>query len=61
VSAYYLFVGTTVGNNDVYSKLEGTSTSDTVALPANKSIFVRLWSYINGAYSAADFAYTTGN
>jgi hypothetical protein len=61
VSAYYLFVGTSIGNNDIYAKFENTATSDTVNLPANKTIFVRLWSYLNGAYQAADYAYSTGN
>jgi hypothetical protein len=61
VSAYYLFVGTTVGGSDVYSRNEGTALDDTVTLPANKTIFVRIWSYINGAYSASDVVYTTGN
>lgn len=60
VLRYYLFVGTWLGGNDLYSQDLVTSQSATVAnLPANGSLlYVRLWSYINGNWQYEDSTYT---
>ena len=58
VSAYSLWVGTTAGGNDLYQAVfSGTST--TVNLPTNGvTIYVRLWSVINGGLQFHDYTYT---
>ncbi|HEV2278773.1 MAG TPA: hypothetical protein VGS02_11385, partial [Acidobacteriaceae bacterium] len=58
VSAYSLWVGTTAGGNDLYQAVfSGTST--TVSLPANgATVYVRLWSVINGGLQFHDYTYT---
>jgi hypothetical protein len=59
VQRYWLFVGTTQGNNDIYGADQGTNTSATVAgLPVNgKVLYVRLWSYLNGGWQYNDYSY----
>ncbi|GEM_PF-1474790 len=59
IQRFWLFVGTAVGNNDVYGGDQGTNTSATVGgLPTNgKPLYVRLWSYINGAWQYSDAQY----
>ena len=58
VSSYYLWIGTTAGGNDLYqAAISGTST--TVTLPTNgATIYVRLWSVINGGLQYHDYTYT---
>ena len=58
VSSYYLWIGTTAGGNDLYQAgISGTST--TVTLPTNgATIYVRLWSVINGGLQYHDYTYT---
>ncbi len=61
VDHYYLFVGTTVGNNDVYGADMGTSSTSAAVsgLPTNgKPLYVRIWSYIDGAWQWSDAQYT---
>ncbi|HEV2278241.1 MAG TPA: hypothetical protein VGS02_08695, partial [Acidobacteriaceae bacterium] len=60
-SSYYLWIGTTAGGNDLYQAgLSGTST--TVNLPTNgATVYVRLWSVINGALQYKDYTYTELN
>jgi len=59
VQRFWLFVGTTVGNNDIYGGDQGANTSATVGgLPTNgRYLYVRLWSYINGAWQYSDSQY----
>lgn len=59
VQRYWLFVGTSQGNNDIYGADQGSSTSVTVSgLPANgKVLHVRLWSYINSGWQSNDYSY----
>ena len=58
VSSYYLWIGTTAGGNNLYqAEISGTST--TVNLPTNgETIYVRLWSVINGGLQYHDYTYT---
>ena len=60
VSAYWLEVGTTPGGNQIHPGSQTTSSSQTVSgLPANgSSVYVRLWSLINGAWQSEDYTYT---
>lgn len=59
VQRYWLFVGTSAGNNDLYGADQNLNLSTTVNLPTNgKPVFVRLWSYINGAWQFTDYQFT---
>ena len=60
VQAYYLYVGTTQGNNNIYSQYQGVNTSVTVAgLPTvGEIIYVRLWSLTAAGYNYNDYTYT---
>jgi hypothetical protein len=59
VQRYWLMVGTAPGNNDIYGADQGTNTSATVGgLPVTgKVVYVRIWSYINGAWQSSDASY----
>ncbi len=59
VERFWLFVGTSLGNNNIYGADQATSTSVTVSnLPVNgQVIYVRLWSYIDGAWQFSDASY----
>jgi hypothetical protein len=59
VSEYWLEVGTTPGGNQIYNQSQGTNLSVTVSgLPTNGStVYVRLWSRINGAWQFNDYTY----
>lgn len=60
VSMYYLFVGNSPGAADLYAAGQGLATSGTVSgLPTDgRTLYVRLWSYINGTWQYRDYAYT---
>ena len=61
--AYWLYVGTTVGANDIYNKSLATATSATVTgLPTDGStVYLRLWFVENGGpWQFADFTFTAG-
>ncbi len=60
VSAYWLYVGSTVGGYDIYTANEGTSLSQQVTgLPVNGStVYVRLWSDFSTGWQSVDYAYT---
>jgi Peptidase family M23 len=60
VSQYFLYVGTTAGNSDVYGQSQGTNLSTTVnGLPTNgRTLYVRLWSLIASAWQFNDYIYT---
>ncbi|MGJ5816650.1 hypothetical protein [Paludibaculum fermentans] len=58
VQRYWLFLGSSVGNNDIYGADQNLSQSATVTVPANgKAVYVRLWSYINGAWQFNDYQF----
>ncbi len=59
VEKFWLFVGTSLGNNNIYGGDQGTNTSATITnLPVNgQVIYVRLWSYIDGAWQYVDASY----
>jgi hypothetical protein len=59
VSQYFLYVGTSVGANNLYGQSLGLSLSATVTgLPTNGStIYVRLWSYLASEWQFNDYTY----
>ncbi|GIU78718.1 MAG: hypothetical protein KatS3mg005_1956 [Bryobacteraceae bacterium] len=59
VERFWLFVGTSLGNNNIYGADQATNTSVTVSnLPVNgQVVYVRLWSYIDGAWQFSDASY----
>jgi len=62
VSEYWLWIGSTVGNNDMLSQSAGAGTSLAVTgLPTDGStIHVRLFSMIDGSWQTNDYNYVTG-
>ncbi len=62
VSQVALYVGTGgFGSYDIYHGYQGASLSATVSgLPSEGTIFVRLWSYLGGAWQYADYTYPVG-
>ena len=63
VAERYLMVGTTMGGSQVYAGYQGAATSKTVSgIPQDGSIvYVRLLSYLNGMWQAADYSYSGGS
>jgi hypothetical protein len=61
VADYYLTIGTTPGGANLYDADQGLNLSRTVSgLPTNGStIYVRLYSYIDGAWPYNDYTYTS--
>jgi hypothetical protein len=59
VSQYFIYVGNSTGANDIYSANTGQSLSQTVyGIPTDgRTIYVRLWSYINGSWQFNDYTY----
>ena len=59
VTQYHLYVGTTAGSANIYNKSQGTNRSVTITnLPTNGStVYVRLWSLVNGAWQSNDYTY----
>lgn len=64
VTAYWLYVGTTLGNGDLYNsnQLSATTLSRTAYyLPTDgRTIYVRLWWYTASGWSYADSSFRTG-
>ncbi len=60
VSDYFLYVGSSLGANDIYAQDQGLNQSVTVNnLPQNGStLYVRLYWEISGSYYTADYTYT---
>jgi serine protease len=60
VSQYFLYVGSSFGNNDIYGASQGLATSVTVSgLPMDgRTLYVRLWSLISGGWQYRDYTYT---
>jgi PKD repeat protein len=60
VSGYMLWVGTTKGGKDIYdssSSITATSLKVTAIPTQGKTVYVRLLSYINGAWQYNDYTY----
>ncbi|MCP4113326.1 MAG: hypothetical protein GY749_48645, partial [Desulfobacteraceae bacterium] len=62
-SQYWLWIGTSAGDHDVYSGDQGTNTSVVVTdLPTNQgTLYVRLFSVIDGEWLYNDYTYTASN
>jgi hypothetical protein len=61
VSQAWIWIGTTVGGQDLYVNGGAGVTTATAPLPANGDpVYVRLWSFINGAWAHHDYTYTAG-
>jgi hypothetical protein len=60
VTDHFLYLGTAVGQNNIFGQDEGSSMSATVSgLPTNGSaVYLRLWSEIAGAWQYNDYTYT---
>jgi len=49
---YALWVGSSLGAYDLYAGGEGLNTSKTLTLPTDgRTIYVRLWTMLNGAWT----------
>jgi serine protease len=61
VSAYWLYIGTTAGANNLHDSGQLSTTSRTVSgLPANGStVYVQLWSLIAGSWQFSSYNYVT--
>ena len=61
VTKFFIYGGNAQGANDIIGQDEGTSTSATIAgIPTDgRTIYVRIWSLINGAWQYSDSTYTT--
>jgi hypothetical protein len=62
ITERYLMVGTTMGGSNIYAAYQGAAMSHMVTgVPTNGStLYVRLMSYISGAWQQNDYTYTTG-
>jgi hypothetical protein len=62
VTGYSLFIGSTPGTYDLYSADTGTGLSKTVnGLPMDgRTLYVTLWSRINGDWQGNEYTYTAG-
>lgn len=59
---YALWVGSNVNGYDLYAALEGTNTTRTVTLPDDgRTIYVTVWSLINGTYQSSQHTLTAYN
>jgi hypothetical protein len=60
-SAYYLWVGTTSRGHDLIN-MQMPGSSAAVPIPANgQTIYVTLWSLVNGTLYASDYTYTASS
>ncbi|MCP4100738.1 MAG: hypothetical protein GY750_04835, partial [Lentisphaerae bacterium] len=59
-SSYWLWVGTSAGGHDIYSGDQGTGTSKSISdLPGSgETLYVRLWSVVDGDWLYNDYTYT---
>jgi murein DD-endopeptidase MepM/ murein hydrolase activator NlpD len=59
VDQYFLYVGNSQGNNDLYGGSQGSNLSVTLGgFPRDgRPIYVRLWSYISGSWYYNDYTY----
>jgi hypothetical protein len=58
VSQYFLYVGTSVGNNDIYGNPAAGTSATVGSLPTDGTmVYVRIWSLIDGSWQAEDSQY----
>jgi hypothetical protein len=58
-SEYYVYIGTTVGSQNLFGLNTGPATSVTAALPANGvTLYLRLWSHLPDNWYYNDYVYT---
>jgi serine protease len=59
VSQYFLYVGNSVGGNEIYGQSQGTNRSVTVSgIPTDgRTIYVRLWSLLSTGWQFTDYTY----
>jgi CHAP domain-containing protein len=58
VSQYFLYVGSSLGANDLYGASQGTNRSVTVRLPTDgRKLYVRLWSLLTTGWAYRDYTY----
>ncbi|MBI5685928.1 MAG: putative Ig domain-containing protein [Verrucomicrobia bacterium] len=61
-SQYALWVGSASNSADLHALLVGTNLSRTLTLPVDgRTLFVRLWSFINGGWQYNDYSYRALN
>ncbi len=61
VTQYWLWVGTVLGDGNLYSQSQGTSLSVTVSgIPTGVPVHVRLWSLVSGIWQYIDYPYGPG-
>src|ERR1700677_1352918 len=59
VTEYWLTVGSTPNARDVYTAGQGTNLTQTVTLPDDgRTLFVDIWSRINGTWQSNSYIYT---
>jgi murein DD-endopeptidase MepM/ murein hydrolase activator NlpD len=59
VTRYWIFIGSTPGAYDLFNRDMVTSTSVTTTMPTNgRTVYVTLWSWINGAWQSNVYTYT---
>jgi hypothetical protein len=58
--AYYLYVGTTPGSNNVVNSGETQRTNWTATLYANTTFYARIWTKLNGHWQYSDSSFATG-
>jgi len=63
VAERYLQVGTAMGGSDIYAGYQGSATSKAVSgIPQDgRIVYVRLMSYMGGAWQVADYTYSGGS
>ncbi len=60
VQAYYLYVGTTVGANNIVNTGETLNTSwMATALPAQQTLYARMWAKVGNVWRYTDSTFTT--
>src|SRR5262249_45441567 len=61
VAQYWLDVGTTAGGTDLFTSSTATNRSATVnnLPPDGRTVYVRLWSLLGGAWQFSDYTYAT--
>lgn len=58
--AYYLYVGTTLGGTNVYTSGQTLNTSVSLALNAQTTYYLRLFTKQNNGWSSVDSSFSTG-